>query len=274
MLKTVLATIFLIATNIGVAQAIQPFDMGYRDGEPERLTESSGLAERNADTLILNFDGKPVVHLKDNASGNCPVNECYIWTYWMMWQLKTSADSAPEPHALTVWYPGEGGNLILIGKDGRLFWFDANVAPSPDGRYVTDSAIEEMHSPAQFHLIDWASPDHATAWKAPFPCEIPEWAGPSLFYVACQNPQLKSRSFAEVSLMPDGNWKLRELGGLPKGIWLLDEFIAKGAKVVAVPKRHLREVVLTPFRYDGRPMWPTTEVYNDVMRSVTVVKSK
>ncbi|MDC7684789.1 hypothetical protein PQU92_16010 [Asticcacaulis sp. BYS171W] len=272
MLKTVLAAIFLIATDIAVAQTIQPFDMGYRDGEPERLTESSGLAERNANTLILNFDGKPVVRLQDRATGHCPTNECHIWSYWMTWQLKTSPDSAPEPHALIAWYPGEGGKFILVGKDERLFWFDANVAYSPDGRYVTDSAIDGIHEPAQFHLIDWTSPDHAIAWKTPFPCEVPEWISASSFYVACENSKLKSRSFAEVRLMPDGSWKLRELGGLPKGIWLLDEFIAKGAKVITVPKRHLREVVLTPFRYDRRPLRPTTEVYDDVMKSVEIVK--
>ena len=250
-------------TNAAIAQTqlgpepVCAKEMHSTTNEVESLKRDAEIIEANpnGNGFTVHYNGKAVARFTQIISPTCNINTLNtLWSYLGPFPLWNQSTGRAEPLVVFSYmhaYAFEGGEFVIVDRDGRLVWLWTGFIPAPDGKTIAVGGIHHMHghTPKAF-LLDWTSPEHKTSYYLPYGCDLDNWINKDKLAIVCEHKMNSPLYYGVVTRQKNGAWVFDELGQAKER----KNWSEKGRYYLGKPiKGAIHRLILTASNYDNKP---------------------
>lgn len=126
----------------GSAAAIKPEPVPIVKAIPAEtvaMRKARGVATRDADVLLISYDGKAVARFADIWPTECAGSgTCSVWTFDRLIKVFDRPSGKVRTLALLRWRNGENPDMsVLVHSDGTLLYVDMDPVPLEKGAWLS-----------------------------------------------------------------------------------------------------------------------------------------
>jgi hypothetical protein len=172
----------------GSAAAIKPEPVPIVKAIPAEtvaMRKARGVATRDADVLLISYDGKAVARFADIRPTECAGSgTCSVWTFDRLIKVFDRPSGKVRNLALLRWRNGENPDMsVLVHSDGTLQYVDMDPVPLEKGAWLSFGRHPDFDGSLSF--IDLKAPLGSGVYTTSWRCIPRHLSGETALIVAC-----------------------------------------------------------------------------------------